>query len=304
MPIRIAIRQTRLSALRQLGNGGRKADMGNETVRNDEHVQTAVRSLFEGVAPEKNAELKRLWIKYSPRFNVLENVTGDGRFIMDAGAYRDVRFNYRALRAFWVASFIAWEGYRAVSEYLREGNMNFDTLSEMLQCFQRILDHDDPVAVPLPHGVVEPGVLPDATSFPEQRAPAELAIFAVGWALLHEIRHIKHQQKGTAASPDDEPAKKREEESSCDDFATRFLLSEVGAYAASQGVEPTLVRQKREISIYFALFALTLLAKDRWGASDSHPAIQARIHAACKLWDQMKSVFLPRLATRLLQLFG
>ena len=59
----------RLSALRQLGNGRGQADMGNETVRNDEHVQTAVLTLFEGAAPEKNAELKRLWIKYSPRFN-------------------------------------------------------------------------------------------------------------------------------------------------------------------------------------------------------------------------------------------
>lgn len=257
--------------------------METETVRNDEYVQTAVHALFEGVAPERTAELKDLWEKYSPRFNVLEDITRDGRFIMDAGAYREVRFNHRALRAFWVASFIAWEGYRAVSEYLRERSLKFDTLSEMLQCFERILAADDPVAVPLPDGVPEPGILPDAAAFPEQRAAAELAIFAVGWALLHEIRHIQHQQKGTAAAQDDEPAKRREEEASCDDFATRFLLSEVGAYAASQGVEPALVRQKREIGIYFALFALTLLAKDHWEESDSHPAIQARIHAACQI---------------------
>ncbi len=257
--------------------------MRNETLRNDEQIQTAVRALFEGVAPERNAELKDLWKKYSPRFNVFADVTRDGRFIMDAGAYRDVRFNHRALRAFWVASFIAWEGYRAVSEYLREGSMNLDTLSEMLQCFQQILDHEDPAAIPLPHGVPEPGVLRDAASFPEQRAPAELAIFAVGWAFLHEIRHIRHQQEGTAARPDHEPAKRQAEESSCDDFATRFLLSEVGTYAASQGVEDVLVRMKRETGIYFALFALTLLAKERWGESDSHPAIQARIHAACQI---------------------
>jgi hypothetical protein len=265
--------------LRQHG----KTDMKIETVRNDDQVQTGVQALFEGVVPEKNAELKDLWKKYSPRFNVLEDVTRDGRFIMDAGAYREVRFNHRALRAFWLAAFIAWEGYRAVSEYVRQSRLNLDTFDEMLQCFERILTVDDPVAVPLPDGVPEPGILPDAASFPEQRATAELAIFAVGWALLHEVRHIKHQQEGTAAAPDGDPAKRREEESSCDDFATEFLISEVGAYAASQGVEPALVRQKRESGIYFALFALTLRAKDRWGESDSHPAIQARINGACQI---------------------
>jgi hypothetical protein len=40
-----------------------------------------------------------------------------------------------------------------------------------------------------------------------------------------------------------------------------------------------LVRRKRETGIYFALFTLTLLAKDNWDASKTHPAVQDRIDA-------------------------
>jgi hypothetical protein len=37
-------------------------------------------------------------------------------------------------------------------------------------------------------------------------------------------------------------------------------------------VSADLVRQKREIGIYFALFAMTLVSRDKWGQSASHPA--------------------------------
>src|SRR5437588_9326728 len=80
---------------------------------------------------------------------------------------------------------------------------------------------------PLPVGVPEPGVLPDVAISAEARAAAELAIFAVGWVFLHEIRHLKHQQEGTAVPPDGEPAKQQAQEASCDEFATRFILSDV-----------------------------------------------------------------------------
>lgn len=37
------------------------------------------------------------------------------------------------------------------------------------------------------------------------------------------------------------------------------------------------------MAIYFALFALTLLAKDSWEASDTHPSVQDGIDAVCRL---------------------
>jgi hypothetical protein len=271
--------------------------MTEEIVRNDENVQTAVGALFEGVVPEKNAELRELWQKYSPRFNILQDVTRDGRFILDAGAYTQVRVNPRALRAFWLASFIAWEGYRAVAEYLVRGMFDSGTLNAMVETLERILVDDDPGSVPLPNGVPEPGILPDVATDTPGRAAAELAIFAVGWAFLHEIGHLRHQQDGTAVPSDAEPAKRRAEETSCDEFATKFILSGVDSYAKSKGVASNLVRQKREIGIYFALFALTLIARGNWGESNSHPSVQERISAASEIMGQDNDISVAVAAT-------
>jgi hypothetical protein len=264
--------------------------MTQDILRNDQYVQEAVRALFEGVVPEKTVELKNLWDTYSPRFNILQDITQDGRFIMEAGAYREVHVNHRTLRAFWFASFIAWEGYRAVAKYLVDGSFDAAKLTAMLETLGRILDDDDPATVPLPIGVPEPGVLPDVTISAEARAAAELAIFAVGWAFLHEIRHLKHQQEGTAVPRNGEPAKRRAEETSCDEFATRFILSDVASYAASNRVPPNLVRQKRELGIYFALFALAVISRGKWGESDSHPSLQDRISAVSEIMKQDNDV--------------
>ncbi len=76
-----------------------------EEARNDTLVQRAAWDLFEGVAPERAAELSSLWDQYHSRFNVLPNTGGDGTFVFNAGAYRDVRFKHRVMRIFWVSSY-------------------------------------------------------------------------------------------------------------------------------------------------------------------------------------------------------
>jgi hypothetical protein len=84
--------------------------------RNDEGIQQIVKNMFLGVAPERADELEKMWVENDLRFNVLPDDGRDGRFVMDAGCYREIRFNHRVMRAFWVASFAAWEGYRACAE--------------------------------------------------------------------------------------------------------------------------------------------------------------------------------------------
>ncbi|HVN92915.1 MAG TPA: phage exclusion protein Lit family protein, partial [Terracidiphilus sp.] len=130
--------------------------------------------------------------------------------------------------------------------------------------------------------VPEPGMPRDSQPV-EQTAVADLAHFAVGWALLHEIRHLKHQQEGTAAPFDGERQKRHEDELSCDKYATQFFLSQVGAFAQAEGVEERLVCMKRGIGIYFALFSLTLISKENtWKESDTHPA-ESRIRAVRRI---------------------
>ncbi|MEQ9087091.1 MAG: phage exclusion protein Lit family protein [Pontimonas sp.] len=248
-------------------------------MRNDSEVQAAARKLFKDVVPERAAELEEMWRHYNPRFNILTDAGPDGLFVLDAGAYRDVRFNHRAMRIFWLASFIAWEGYRAVAEADEAGNINLKRFCEMIAVFDQVLEGEDPEAVTLPEGIPEPGIYPDGKEVPQMRAAAELATLSTGWALLHEVRHLKHQQDGTGAAMDDPPEERRAEEMSCDSFATEFLLDKAGVYAADAGVPFEALRQKREIGIYFALFALALIGCGHWHETDTHPAMEARINA-------------------------
>jgi hypothetical protein len=248
----------------------------NTDWRNDAEVQQAARSLFVGVIPERREELEGFWEKYDLRFNVLEEITEDGSFILDAGQYRDIRFNHRAMQAFWLAGFIAWEGYRAIHSYLTKGTKDFQRYNEMIDVFYCILRDDDSAHVPMPKGIPGPG---NYAELIELRAAAELSTFAVGWALLHEVRHIRHQREGTSAALEAPPDAKRAEELSCDEFATRFMLERVREFAAEHEKDPELARHKRELGIYFAMFALTLIGTGNWGDSATHPATQTRINA-------------------------
>lgn len=248
--------------------------------RNDNEVQQAARNLFLGVVPERRNELEGLWGQCDLQFNVLEETTEDGSFILDAGQYRKIRFNHRAMRAFWLAGFIAWEGYRSIHSAFTAGTEDFRCFNEMIDVFFCLLEEDDSSLVLMPKAIPDPGNYVDLV---EPRIAGELSTFAVGWAFLHEVRHIRHQREGTSANPDS-PQEKRAEELSCDEFATRFMVDGVCDFASKQGSDPELpgrTRQKRELGIYFAMFALTLIkARARqWGDSDSHPAMQTRINA-------------------------
>jgi len=253
--------------------------MDNET-RSDQEVQEAERRLFEGVVPERAGDLKAHWAQYQPRFNLLTDAGPEGLFVMGAGLYREVVFNHRALRAFWLASFIAWEGYLKVHEVATAGEANFDRFNDMIDVFSQLLAAKDPLDVELPEGVSEPGLYPDPKKYPQDRAAAELATFAAGWAFLHEVRHLKHQQDRTSAALDAPAEDQHKEELSCDQYATTFILGDVDQYAREHGVDADKVRQKRELGVYCAMFAMTLIGAGQWDASGSHPAMQARIDAA------------------------
>lgn len=264
-------------------------------LRDDDDVKNAVRNALLGSAPEREAELVDLWSVLEPRFQLTDDTHDGERFVMEAGMYRYVRFNHRVVRAFWIAAFAAWEAYRAVAEAPELETVDLGRLAELIDAFDRVLGSNDPELERLPEGVPEPGHYEEE---PQLRAPGELATLAVGWALLHEVRHLQHQQDGDAADPDEEdPTRRRKEELSCDAFATQFLLDRLEDYAEQKGVNPVAVRRKRELGIYFALFAMTLMARDRWEASRSHPAVQTRIDAARALMGRRRDEVAEAIAT-------
>ena len=244
-------------------------------MRDDAEVQMAAGRIFKCAAPERAGELARFWEKYEPSFNLLADASPEGLFVLQAGGYRYVQFNHRALRAFWLASYVAWEGWSAIAKR----DVDFRRFRVMVDCFRAMLSANKAESVPLPEGVAVPGVYLSTEVSAEARAAAELATIATGWALLHEVRHIQHQQEGTGAHTGDAREVWHREEMSCDKFATRFLLEKIDEYAKESNESPELVRRKREIGIYFALFAMTLIGGGHWEETVSHPAMEKRIRA-------------------------
>lgn len=262
-----------------------------DDIRDDDGVQAAARNVLMGAAPEREIDLDNVFLNLDPRFQLAPDIHLGERVIMDAGAYRYVRFNHRVMRAFWVAGFVAWEGYRAIAEAASLDKVDLTHFKELIAAFEEVISSDDLELEPLPSGVPEPGQYPDKQFAPQARAASELATIAVSWALLHELRHIRHQREGTGADPQGGDARsKHDEEFSCDAFGTVFLLEQIDLYCRRAGEPSDLVRQKRQLGIYFGLFAVALLAKDKWGASESHPAIQSRIIAARALMDPSSDI--------------
>lgn len=253
--------------------------------RNDAAVQDAVRNAFEGAAPERSAETRDLWATYQLRFNVLPDEGPDGAMVMDAGQYKDIRFNHRVMRAFWLASFAAYSAYREVADSLVQQRLrDLREVNAILQCIAEMIASKSVDVAPLPFGIPEPGTFPDKEKNPEYRACAELAVIAVSWALLHEVRHIQHQQLGTA-SAEMEGEAARHEEIDCDRYATKFLTDTIDEYARLKNVSAASVALKRMMAIYFAMFAMVVIMKDRWDGAESHPSMQERIDAVFNIFQ-------------------
>lgn len=255
----------------------------NQEIIEDSQIQEAIQNMFSGSVPERENELSELLKDLQIVFQMLPDKHKDGRIIMDAGLYRFVRFNHRVVRSFWIGAFAAWEGYRAIAESDDISAVDRGRFKELVASFEATIANQNADDDPLPQGRPEPGSLPDKTHDPQGRAVAELAIIALGWTFLHEIHHIRHQREGTGAGTFGLPECNRKEEFSCDEFATKFVLENMKKYSDVSGDDVSLVRRKRELAIYIALFSLTLLSKDNWEESDSHPAVQERINAVCEI---------------------
>lgn len=234
-----------------------------------------IKTLFLGVAPEQHEELAALWEKYGPVFLLRDDADG---VVMEAGAFREVHFTPRTLHVLWVSAFASWEAYRCEAQAVVD-DMHVDTtrLRELLDFALAVRDSADPWALPLP-GIPVPGEFPDAKTEVQMRAATELATFAGGWAMLHEVRHIQHQQDGTS-STHGTADEQRAEELSCDGFATRFILDRLHDYAAQSGEVEDKVRTKRTLGIYFAVIGILVLGYPKWGQSESHPSVQVRFDA-------------------------
>lgn len=247
-------------------------------------LRQTIHEMLLAVAPERAEELQRYWNDFGPKFNILEDDGPDGPIVLDAGAYVNIRFNHRIMRLFWLSSFALWEGYSAFHHYVVTEQTDLTRFLEIIDCFEATRTSADVDAVPWPDGLPLPGDLVDHTPGNPARLGGELAIFCVSWALLHELRHLIHQQEGTSAAWNDVEAC-RNEELTCDAFATNMLLQRIHEAPVATQYETAVMLGKRQTGIYCALFALTLLARGNWGPGATHPGVQERIDQVLEIMD-------------------
>ena len=247
-------------------------------------LRDTVHRMLLGVTPERAEELQHYWGEFGLQIQMLDDDGPDGLVVLDAGGYIFIRFNHRVMRLFWLASFALWEGYAAHHCYVTSGETDLTRFEEILDCFEatRIAANVD--MVPWPDFIPPAGDLVDHVPGDAARVGGELAILGTGWAVLHELQHLIHQQAGTSAPWHDVEACKREEHS-CDSFATAFLIERIAGQAAATGQLAAGISAKRQTGIYCAVFALTLLSRANWGPGERHPALQERIDAIAAVMD-------------------
>ncbi len=250
---------------------------------NDDHeraeTQRMVRGLFSGVVPERDHELDEIWNRHGVIFHLVEDPGRDCGLVMEAGPFQIIRYSQRILCVFWLASYAAWEGYVAVQAEACTGLLELTRFREILDCVQAVYEAERPEDIAFPHGVPMPGDLEDING--------DFAIFSTAWAFFHEVRHAIHSKDGTSTISAQEPEERRQEEFSCDDHATRFMLEDVRRYSDDTSQEFSLVMGKRQIGIHYALFALTLIGRNSWDDGDFHPAIQRRIDAVLDVLQEL-----------------
>lgn len=251
-----------------------------------DEVTEHLRLLFVGVAPERSQEIEDFWTKYGPVVKVVSDDEQGNVPVMEAGAYRYLHFNHRMLRVIWLLSFSAWEGYVMIHNGVTTGDLGdaAERFKDALETAISVSKATDPLSIKFPAGIPEPGPVDTLPVGSMARAAGEVAMFASGWAFLHECKHLMHQQEGTSGG--DDPDACCTEELFCDAFATRFLLERIGDYANELNVQAAKVQLKRQLGIYFALYAIAVIGRDQWGATKTHPAVQARIDQALALMSE------------------
>lgn len=250
-----------------------------DIIHDDEQIQSIIREILIGCIPERGKELSDFWDDFQLKLRLTPDTFNNEKIIFQGGAYREIWFNFRVLIAFWIGSFAAWEGYSAIFHIFdRQDDYpvsdNFDKLKKCLSAFDTVVSSNCETNITLPSFIPELGKLPKNGENMDWQAAAELATLAMGWAFLHEVRHIQHQQQGTSGCDE---ITRRSEELDCDTFATNFMLDKAQEYSISTRENLESVIRKRQLGIYFALFTVTLLAKDNWEETISHPAVTDRI---------------------------
>jgi hypothetical protein len=241
--------------------------------------KTEIKRLILNSAPEKEAELDKLWETYS--FNFFEAKDKPG-YTLEAGPWGIILSNERSRLRMWLLGFAAQAAFMGYGQLLVASLLFRECSLSDVQLVETE-SYDTLIRACCELGAVEslshfhwPSGIPD----PNRRQPTDISNafaykvngIAFAYSFLHEIQHVRFRQESNA------PPTLHEEELECDRFARDFLLKDVQAYASKSGDALGTVKNFRATGIGVAFFFLLELS-DCWAESTSHPSLRNRLTA-------------------------
>lgn len=224
---------------------------------------TEVVNLVEGAVPERRDEVRSLWGNYGAEVRVVPAKRG-----LKSTADRDgIAFDGKTMDVLWLIGFNSWSALecycpqvmllhsweQSISEAM-EVDEGLDEVErsyrERRATVRSLLESADGVDVRWPPDIPRPNADRNAYKGSQYKAAYDLALLAVAFLLLHEVRHVFLDAEGRRH--DDRP----EEEMDCDVWARGYMTAKLGAYGVKHG--HTYAQALRKRSMVIATAALMI----------------------------------------------
>ena len=281
-------------------------------IETEENLTEAARKMVTLAVPERSDELRDLWEKYDPVFNLASDT---GSFRLEGGPFRLVLMTPRSMWITWLLTQEAWAAltcygttlcvFRKVSRETRncfgallqtpsDQEEAENELDRYVQGVEKLREGIDLSQFRWPSENAVPS--PSRPSDPIGAAVYDLACLTVAAMFLHEVHHV-------IELTDCVDVEAHDSEYNSDSFAKEFMMSRVGEYSTQSEDSANKVASKRAISLGIFCFAIMRIMghnKD----SESHPAPSKRLRRmldGCDLppednfWIVMCALFLSQL---------
>lgn len=243
-----------------------------------------LRSLFEGVMPERIDEVLSLIQSSSAQFRRIGDKPG---FNLEAGAFGVIQFTQRSLTQLWLFGFsgiFALHCYAGIAVLAKSQSLRFDLeeigtlqgqaeederFSKLIEVILHLNNAESEYDFTWPNGIPKPENGKPKNI--EHAAVFDLVLMATAYVFLHELKHVIFEADGNA------PTESVEEEMQCDAFASQMMLGEIGKYCDSSGYPEEKVHMKRAVGIALgnAFFAV-VTPRANFGGTRSHPPVHQR----------------------------
>jgi hypothetical protein len=249
--------------------------------------RTIVLNLLRGAVPEQADRLCKLWVDHGPDVEVAPSSRGA---TMNSTSKR-IKFDTKTIDLFWLIGFALWRAIAlyspavvcatrtdlTIDQILADDDerpqLEFDHRQRM-SAIVALLEASDTDEIAWPDEIPRPTADRDSLKDCQEKAAFDLVLFALTFAILHELRHVMFRKAGDA------PAEKSAEEMLCDTWAREVMTGKMANYSRETGHAFAEVAQKRATGIALAAIIVHAMTAPsvRWG-TDEYPPIADRLTA-------------------------